>query len=72
MADMDGLTATKKIRQIEKKSEKNIPIIALTAYAMKGDKDKCLQAGMNDYLSKPIIIEELFKKISIILDISIN
>jgi PAS domain S-box-containing protein len=50
MPVMDGIQATKEIR----KCDQNIPIIALTAYAMKGDKNKFLAAGMNDYISKPI------------------
>jgi two-component system sensor histidine kinase/response regulator len=55
MPKMDGLKATKVIRD-QNSSVKNhdIPVIGLTAHAMKGDKDKCLAAGMNDYLSKPL------------------
>ena len=55
MPIMDGYTTTKNIRQNEAGERyKNIPIIALTANAMQGDKDKCLKEGMSDYLSKPI------------------
>lgn len=50
MPEMDGLTAAKKIREIDP----NVPIIAQTAYAMSEDKNKCLKAGCNDYLTKPI------------------
>lgn len=55
MPIMDGYTATQIIREQDKgKNYRNIPIIALTANAMLGDKESCLQAGMNDYLTKPI------------------
>ncbi|KOR29487.1 hypothetical protein TI03_02185, partial [Achromatium sp. WMS1] len=57
MPDMDGYTAIGKIRS--QKKYKNLPIIALTARAMLGDKDKCIEAGANDYLSKPIDIDIL-------------
>ncbi|MFC2100897.1 response regulator [Bacteroidota bacterium] len=63
MPEMDGLEATKIIRKEEKKSGKHIPIIALTANAFKGDKEKCLEAGMDDYLSKPINSELLYATI---------
>ncbi|UYP47285.1 Chemotaxis protein CheY [Candidatus Lokiarchaeum ossiferum] len=60
---LDGYGATKKIRSIEK--TKNIPIIAITSYAMVGDKEKTLRAGCNVYIEKPIdpksFIEELKK-----------
>ncbi|MCD4772617.1 MAG: response regulator [Bacteroidales bacterium] len=58
MPNMDGLTATQEIRKI--KNIDNLPIIAMTANAMKGDKEKCFEAGMNDYLSKPIKPNGLF------------
>lgn len=57
MPEMDGYEATQEIRKNPKYDE--IPIIALTAKAMKGDKEKCLEAGMSDYISKPINIEQL-------------
>ncbi len=60
MPGMDGLQATVKIRILEKKSGTHIPIIALTANAMAGDRERCLAAGMDDYLSKPIKPEELY------------
>lgn len=59
MPEMDGLTATIKIR--ETYDFDSLPIIALTAHAMKGDREKCLTVGMNDYLSKPIQPDLLFK-----------
>jgi len=63
MPFMDGFEATKMIRDSEKLTDKHIPIIALTAHAMKGDMEKCLEAGMDEYISKPIDEEELYSKI---------
>ena len=60
MPELDGLSATKQIRS---KGFGSIPIIALTAHAMKDDKRRCLDAGMNDYLSKPIKKEQLYEMI---------
>jgi two-component system sensor histidine kinase/response regulator len=54
MPEMDGYEASRAIRDWEKKSGQHIPIIALTANAMKEDEEKCLQSGMDDYISKPI------------------
>jgi len=61
MPEMDGVTATKVIREMEqiKNSGSKIPIIAVTANAMKGDKEKYINAGMDDYLSKPLKKNEL-------------
>ena len=62
MPDMDGLTAAQRIRQGEKPGQR-VAIIALTAGAMKGDREKCITAGMDDYLTKPFKADELFAKI---------
>ncbi|HEX9514390.1 MAG TPA: response regulator [Puia sp.] len=58
MPEMDGYTTTRHIRQLPE-PHCNIPIIALTADAMKGDREKCLEAGMNQYISKPFRLEEI-------------
>jgi len=54
MPGMDGIKATKLIRQEEKETGVHIPIIAMTAHAMQGDRERCIEAGMDDYVSKPI------------------
>jgi signal transduction histidine kinase len=59
MPELNGFETTKVIREKEK-SRKHIPIIAMTAHAMIGDRDKCIEAGMDDYISKPFNIEELY------------
>ncbi len=59
MPEMDGLTATGLIREREKESGKHLPIVAMTAHAMQGDQERCLEAGMDLYISKPIRRKEL-------------
>jgi CheY-like chemotaxis protein len=62
MPEIDGYKATEQIRALNN-SKKNIPIIALTAHALIGDREKCLNAGMTDYITKPVLGQELVKKI---------
>jgi len=63
MPEMDGFQTTVAIRAQEKITGKRLPIIALTANAMKGDRERCIEAGMDDYVSKPINIVELYEAI---------
>lgn len=67
MPVMDGITATKKMREIENTTENRIPIIAITANALAGDRDHCLAAGADDYLSKPFQVDELVERIKSLL-----
>jgi CheY-like chemotaxis protein len=67
MPIMDGITATKKIREIEASTSTHTPIIAITANALSGDKEICLAAGMNDYISKPFQIDLLVQKMKDLL-----
>jgi two-component system, sensor histidine kinase and response regulator len=60
MPEMDGFEATHAVREKERSSGEHLPIIALTAHAMKGDQERCLAAGMDGYISKPIQTTELF------------
>jgi PAS domain S-box-containing protein len=60
MPEMDGFEATALIRQRERKSGTHLPIVAITAHAMKGDRERCLEAGLDNYVSKPFRPAELF------------
>jgi two-component system sensor histidine kinase/response regulator len=64
MPEMDGYEASAIIRQREKESGQHLPIIAMTAHTMTGDRDKCMEAGMDDYISKPIRKEDILQVIS--------
>ena len=63
MPEMDGMRATAAIRQLEQEKEGHIPIIAMTAHAMKGDRERCLSGGMDDYISKPMKAQVLYETI---------
>jgi len=64
MPEMDGLEATRAIRAQETGGQSRIPIIAMTAQAMKGDRERCLEAGMDDYLTKPVRSAQLYETIA--------
>jgi CheY-like chemotaxis protein len=63
MPEMDGFQATAAIRDGEKQTGKHIPIVAMTASAMKGDRERCLEAGMDGYVAKPIVRDQLYAAI---------
>jgi CheY-like chemotaxis protein len=63
MPEINGFEATQAIRSKERGTDAHIPIIALTAHAVKGDREKCIDAGMDDYISKPIDVDKLFAAI---------
>jgi len=67
MPEMDGFGATLAIREKEKSTGGHIPIIAMTAHALKGDEERCLSVGMDAYISKPIRTNELFATIERVL-----
>jgi signal transduction histidine kinase/CheY-like chemotaxis protein len=59
MPEMDGLAATAAIREVEKKRGTHLPIFAMTAHAMKGDRERCLEAGMDGYITKPVRFSDI-------------
>ena len=64
MPEMDGFAATAAIREHERKTGYHLPIVAMTAHAMKGDRERCLQEGMDEYLSKPIDAHQLVQLVA--------
>jgi signal transduction histidine kinase/ActR/RegA family two-component response regulator/HPt (histidine-containing phosphotransfer) domain-containing protein len=60
MPELDGLEAVAAVRRAERATGRHLPVVAMTAYALKGDRERCLAAGMDDYISKPICAEELY------------
>ena len=69
---MDGYSATKKLREIEEDTGGHIPIIGMTAYAMKGDKERCMESGMDDYLPKPFDKDDFYKIVNKYLKIKVK
>jgi CheY-like chemotaxis protein len=72
MPFLDGLEATRLIREQEAISGEHIPIIALTAHALKGDRERCLQAGMDDYVSKPVSRARLMEAINAVAGCAVD
>ena len=66
MPELDGYQTARLIRQGE--SGRSIPLIAVTAYGVKSDREKCLAAGMDDYITKPFEMDELIKEVKVLLD----
>ncbi|MBW7882501.1 MAG: response regulator [Caldilineaceae bacterium] len=68
MPEMDGLEATRQLRRQEEGTGRHLPVVAITARAMKGDRELCLEAGMDDYISKPINVAELLSMVGMVVE----
>lgn len=68
MPNLDGLSASKAIRELEREDAQNVPIIAMTANAMSEDKMECIEAGMNAFIAKPIDLKELYKTMESVIE----
>jgi CheY-like chemotaxis protein len=64
MPEMDGLAATAAIRRLDSELRRRTPVVALTANSMSGDREACLRAGMDDYISKPVSRDEVLRKVN--------
>jgi PAS domain S-box-containing protein len=72
MPEMDGFEATAAVREKEKTKGDHLPIIAMTAHALKGDRERCLAAGMDGYISKPLHVDELLQEIEKVTAVASN
>ncbi len=70
MPEMDGLSATAAIRQRERGTGRRLPIVALTADALTGDRERCLQAGMDGYVMKPFEVDTLLRTMADVLQVA--
>jgi CheY-like chemotaxis protein len=70
MPDMDGIETTQAIRAEERLTEAHVPIVAMTAHAMESDRTRCLSAGMDGYVSKPVTARTLLAAIESVLSAS--
>ena len=68
MPEVSGYEATRQIREMERGLRRHIPIIAMTVFAMADDRERCLAAGMDNYISKPIKIRELIELVAAVAD----
>jgi CheY-like chemotaxis protein len=68
MPEMDGFETTKRIRDAESGTNRHLPIVAMTANAIHGDRERCLAVGMDEYLAKPVRAETLYGMLDSILE----